>query len=207
MSAAGAAVQAFGNPLGFGRRPAVLVIDLCRAFTDPARPLGCDCAGVIAATNRVTDAARGAGLGVLYSTVRYDAPDFSDAGIWGRKIAGHTDLAGNGDGPELDPRLHVRAGEPLLVKKYASCFFGTDLASRLVAAGVDTLVICGVTTSGCVRATAVDAIQSGFRPIVAAEAVGDRWSDAHDQSLRDLAAKYADVLPADEIAARLAAWR
>lgn len=191
--------QTFGNSIGFGNRPAVLVIDLCRAFTDPGRPLGTDCTGVIAQTRRILQAAREAGHPVIFSTVRYDSPDFSDAGIWGRKIGGHTDLGAQGDGPEIDPRLQMDPTDTLLVKKYASCFFGTDLASRLVSQGVDTLVICGVTTSGCVRASAVDAIQHGFRPIVVPEAVGDRWPDAHDQSLRDLAAKYADLMGTDAV--------
>lgn len=185
--------QIFGNNLGFGDRPAVLVIDLCLAFTDPMRPLGTDCSTVIDNSNRIVRAARRAGHPVIFSTVRYDSPDFSDAGLWGRKIGGHTDLGAAGNGSELDPRLEIADEDGLLVKKYASCFFGTDLCSRLVSGRVDTLVICGVTTSGCVRASAVDAIQSGFRPIVVSDAVGDRWRDAHDQSLRDVAAKYADV--------------
>lgn len=191
--------RTFGNSIGFGSRPAVLVIDLCRAFTDPRRPLGVDCTAVIAQTNRILRAARDAGHPAIFSTVRYDSPDFSDAGIWGRKIGGHTDLGARGDGPEIDPRLEMAPADTLLVKKYASCFFGTDLASRLVSRGVDTLVICGVTTSGCVRASTVDAIQHGFRPIVVPEAVGDRWPDAHDQSLRDMAAKYADLAGADAV--------
>ena len=195
--------QVFSNSLGFGERPAVLVIDLCQAFTDPARPLGTDCSSIIAHSNRIMRAARRSGHPVIVSTVRYDSPDFSDAGLWGRKIGGHTDLGADGDGWQFDPRLEVEASDGRLVKKYASCFFGTDLASRLVAARVDTLIICGVTTSGCVRASAVDAIQCGFRPVVVREAVGDRWADAHDQSLRDLAAKYADVGDADAVEAYL----
>jgi len=196
--------QVFGNSLGFGDRPAVLVIDLCRAFTDPERPLGVDCTSVIEQSNRMVRAAHRSGHPVIFSTVRYDSPDFSDAGLWGRKIGGHTDLGAGGDGSEIDQRLAFDEKDGLLVKKYASCFFGTDLSSRLVSAGVDTLIICGVTTSGCVRASAVDAIQSGFRPIVVSDAVGDRWQDAHDQSLRDLAAKYADVTDAAAVEEYLA---
>jgi len=108
--------------------------------------------------------------------------------------------------PEVDQddRLGRHEGESILVKKYASAFFGTDLLSRLNALRVDTLVIVGCTTSGCVRATAVDAIQNGLRPIVVREAVGDRDPAAHQQSLRDLQAKYADVVSADAVLARLA---
>jgi len=195
--------QVFANRLGFGVRPAVLVVDLCRAFTDPDRPLGTECTSIIEQVNRIVRAARRSDRPVIFSTVRYDRPDFADAGIWGRKIGGHTDLGAAGDGWQFDPRLETGQGDSWLVKKYASCFFGTDLGSRLVADGVDTLVICGVTTSGCVRASAVDAIQHGFRPVVVRDAVGDRWQDAHDQSLRDLAAKYADVSDAAEVEGQL----
>ena len=99
---------------------------------------------------------------------------------------------------EVDKRLDMQPTDSLLVKKYASCFFGTDLASRLMNLHADTLIITGCTTSGCVRATAVDAVQNGFRPMVVKEAVGDRSAAAHEQSLFDLNAKYADVVGLDE---------
>ena len=99
---------------------------------------------------------------------------------------------------EIDPRLDFRQSDSLLVKKYASCFFGTDLISRLLSRRVDTVIIVGCTTSGCVRATAVDAVQTGLRPMVVREAVGDRSAAAHEQSLFDLDAKYADVVSLDE---------
>ena len=99
---------------------------------------------------------------------------------------------------KVDPRLDRRSDDSLLVKRYASCFFGTDLVPRLTSRHVDTLVITGCTTSGCVRATAVDAVQNGFRPMVVREAVGDRSVAAHEQSLFDLNAKYADVVSLDE---------
>ncbi|MEX0407282.1 isochorismatase family protein [Aquibium sp. LZ166] len=189
----------FGRQLGFGKRAALLVIDLTRAFTEPGRPLASDVRSVIAAANRLIDKAHERGQPVIFTTVFYDAPDFSDAGTWALKIGGQDDLRAGSNGSEIDPRLHRVKGDSLLVKKYASCFFGTDLSSRLTSLGVDTLVVCGVSTSGCVRATVVDAIQSGFRPIVAEEAVGDRWPEAHRQSLADLQAKYADVLPIDTV--------
>ena len=102
---------------------------------------------------------------------------------------------------ELDQRLQRMPSEGWLVKKYASCFFGTDLSSRLLSQGIDTLLIAGCTTSGCVRATAVDALQTGFRAMVVRECVGDRSKSAHDQSLFDLHAKYADVVGLDETCA------
>ncbi len=104
---------------------------------------------------------------------------------------------GDTDGGEVDPRLDMRSTDSLLVKKYASCFFGTDLVSRLVSRRIDTLIITGCTTSGCVRATAVDALQTGLRPMVVRDAVGDRSVAAHEQSLFDLNAKYADVVSLD----------
>ena len=109
------------------------------------------------------------------------------------------------DGVALDARLERGPRDSILVKKYASCFFGTDLASRLTSRRIDTLVLAGCTTSGCVRATAVDALQHGFRPIVVKEAVGDRSRRAHEQSLFDLQAKYADVVSLDETLPRLRA--
>lgn len=195
----------FGNTLGFGRRTAVLVVDLTRAFTEAGRPLASDCTLVIDNTNKIVDAAHDNGQMVIFTTVHYDAPDFSDGGLWGRKIAGQHDLRTGSDGSEIDPRLRRSAEDAVLVKKYASCFFGTDLGSRLTSQGIDTIAITGVSTSGCIRATAVDAIQYGFRPIVAAEAVGDRWKEAHRQSLSDIQAKYGDVQSVDEVIKGLSA--
>jgi nicotinamidase-related amidase len=107
----------------------------------------------------------------------------------------------------LDERVHRDPGDPILVKKYASCFFGTDLVSRLQARRIDTLVLTGCTTSGCVRASTVDAIQYGFRPIVVREAVGDRSQPAHEQSLFDIQAKYGDVMSVDRVLDALAGSR
>lgn len=196
------AQRGFGLTMGFGQKAALLVIDLIRGFTDPDRPLGAELAAQIDATNLLIEDAGNRGEPVLFTTVRYDEADLSDAGIWPLKQSGLVSLASDTDGAELDPRLKRVKGDQLIVKKYASSFFGTDLSSRLVAAGVDTLIITGCTTSGCVRATAVDALQSGFRPIVVREAVGDRSQAAHEQSLFDLQAKYADVKTISEVLSR-----
>jgi nicotinamidase-related amidase len=193
----------WGRRIGFGHAPLVLVVDLARAFTEPPRPLASDVSDVIGASNRLIDVARENGHPVLFTTVGYDNDDLSDAGLWARKIGGQSDLRLGSDGVVIDPRVHVQARDPVLVKKYASCFFGTDLTSRLNASGIDTVVICGVSTSGCIRATAVDAIQSGFRPIVVREAVGDRWQAAHEQSLLDMDAKYADIVALEQALAAL----
>jgi maleamate amidohydrolase len=196
--------RGLARELGFGRRPAVLAIDLVNGFTDPKLPLGADLDAVVEQARRVLDQARGAGVPILFTTVAYDDTDLADAGLWAIKVPASATLRAGTPEVELDARLGRRADESVLVKKYASAFFGTDLVSRLNARGVDTLVIVGCTTSGCVRASAVDAIQTGFRPIVVREAVGDRDQGAHEQSLLDLQAKYADVLPVDSVLAHLA---
>jgi nicotinamidase-related amidase len=130
---------------------------------------------------------------VFFSACTYDDPEFRDAGVWINKIQGLDTLGSWTENAKIDDRLDVRKGDTVFHKRYASCFFGTDLFSRLTAQRIDTLILTGCTTSGCVRATAVDSCQYGFRPIVVREAVGDRSKAAHDQSLFDLDAKYADV--------------
>ncbi len=197
------ASRGFGLTMGFGRDPAVLVVDFLRAFTDPERTLGSNLDREIVAANRVLGAAHERGVPVLFSAVSYDDAELRDAGIWTLKQGGSVTLRAGTDGVQVDPRLDFGARDSLLVKKYASCFFGTDLASRLTTHRIDTLIIVGCTTSGCVRATAVDALQHGFRPMVVREAVGDRSRAAHEQSLFDLQAKYADVVSLDETVAYL----
>jgi maleamate amidohydrolase len=190
--------------LAFGDRPAVLAVDLVNAFTDPRLPLGSDLDAVVEQARRVLDEGRRAGMPVLFTTVAYEDADLADAGLWAVKIPASATLRAGSREVELDGRLGRREDESVLVKKYASAFFGTDLVRRLTALRVDTLVIVGCTTSGCVRATAVDAIQNGFRPMVVREAVGDRDPAAHEQSLLDLQAKYAEVMSADSVLAHLA---
>ncbi|SLN66041.1 Maleamate amidohydrolase [Roseivivax jejudonensis] len=199
-----ASTDGFGNDMGWGARPLLLVIDVTRAFTEADRPLGSDGTALVSAVNRLVGAARSGGVPIMFTRVAYDRPDLSDAGLWARKIGTLGDLVDGGAGVEMDPRLDCTPTDPVLTKKYASCFFGTDLASRLTSAGIDTLVVAGLSTSGCVRATVVDAIQLGFRPIVVEDAVADRWQDAHRQSLADMAAKYADLTSVDAAVERLA---
>lgn len=193
--------RGFGLTIGYGHRPAVLVIDMIRAFTNPDAMLGANLDSQIKATQNLLKSARSRSLPVIFSTVSYDDVDLKDAGIWALKQRGVMNLRAGTAEVELDPRLHRMSSEGWLVKKYASCFFGTDLTSRLLSQGVDTLLIAGCTTSGCVRATAVDALQTGFRAMVIRECVGDRSKNAHDQSLFDLHAKYADVVGLGETCA------
>jgi nicotinamidase-related amidase len=193
------AARGFGRLLGYGERPAIVVIDLIRAFTDPSSPLGADLSEQLSSTRRLIEAGRTAGVPIYYTTVSYDDQNLEDAGTWALKIGPLTTLRAGTPEVEVDPALGRLDGESIITKKYASAFFGTDLMSRLNARRVDTLVITGCTTSGCVRATAVDAIQNGLRPIVPAEAVGDRSEAAHRQSLEDLRAKYADVVSVEDV--------
>jgi maleamate amidohydrolase len=190
--------RGFGQKLGFGLRPALLVVDMVRAFTNPEMPLGANLESQIAAIQPLLRIAHDQQAPVIFSTVAYEDEHLRDAGIFGRKQKGSTTLRAGTESVEVDPRLEFRKGDSLLVKKYASCFFGTDLVSRLLTRQVDTLIITGCTTSGCVRASAVDACQIGFRPMVVREAVGDRSRSAHEQSLFDLNAKYADVVSLEE---------
>jgi maleamate amidohydrolase len=189
--------RGFGMTIGFGRRPALLVIDMVNAFTDPGMPLGSDLDSVVAELTALLDAAREAGIPVLYTTVGFQE-NLVDAGVWFRKQKALTTLMLGTPAVEVDPRLKPAPGDQVILKKYASAFFGTDLGSRLTSAGVDTLLITGCTTSGCVRASAVDALQLGYRPMVVREAVGDRSPAAHDQALFDLRQKYADVVGVGE---------
>src|SRR5262249_41727100 len=190
--------RGFGLKIGFGERPALLVIDMLRAFTNPQMMLGANLDKEIEAIEPLLALAHERDIPVIFSTVIYSDADLKDAGIWALKQKGVVTLKGGSEGVKIDPRLDFRKTDSLLVKKYASCFFGTDLVSRLLSRRVDTLIIVGCTTSGCVRATAVDAVQTGLRPMVVREAVGDRSAAAHEQSLFDLNAKYADVVSLDE---------
>ena len=190
--------RGFGIKIGFGERPALIVIDMLKGFTDPNMPLGASLDSQIEAQQPLIAIAHQRDIPVIYSTVIYNDRDFKDAGLWAIKMKGTLTLKAGSPAVEIDPRLDMRPNDSLLVKKYASCFFGTDLVPRLMNQRVDTLIITGCTTSGCVRATAVDAVQNGFRPMVVREAVGDRSTAAHEQSLFDLNAKYADVVGLDE---------
>ena len=190
--------RGFGQKLGFGETPVLLVVDIANAFTDPASPLGSDLDAQVEESNRLIDAAHDSRVPVIFTTVWYEEEGERDGGLFARKQRGAKHLRAGTKAVELDARLHRGPKDALLVKKYASCFFGTDLVPRLLSHGADTLIICGCSTSGCVRATAVDACQNGFRPMVVREAVGDRSKAAHEQSLFDLHTRYADVVGIDE---------
>jgi maleamate amidohydrolase len=180
--------------IGPGRSPAILVVDFSRAFTEgPSAFPGGDFSEQITQTRRLLDVARGRAL-VLFTTIAYPS-DQPVAGFWGVKVPWLSHCTLGDPMVDIDPRLGRRDDEPVIVKQYPSAFFGTDLHARLQAGAVDTLVIAGCTTSVCVRATTLDAMQYGYRPMVAAEAVGDFQADLHALHLKDLDARYADVMP------------
>ena len=188
-------MEGFGGRGGFGRRPALVVIDMTLGFTDPQSPLACDLEGPISEIRKLLTAARRAEVPIVFTTVAYRESDRLTAAAFIAKVPALLTLQAGTRWAEIDPRIAPEETEPVLNKLFASGFFGTGLSSLLTAAGVDTLIITGASTSGCVRATAVDALQYGFRPVVPREAVGDRNPEAHKANLYDIDAKYGDVVP------------
>ena len=184
----------FHGKAGFGARPALIVIDVNVGFTDPESPLVCELEDVVGAIGQLLEASRKAQIPVVYTTVEYSEGDQVAAKAFIDKIPVLTTLAAGSRWVEIDPRIAPGPGEPVLKKLFASSFFGTPLQALLTAHDVDTLIVTGASTSGCVRATVVDAIQHAFRPVVPREAVGDRNADAHEANLYDIEAKYGDVV-------------
>ncbi|GAA3203211.1 isochorismatase family protein [Actinocorallia longicatena] len=184
----------FGGTLAFGRRPAVLVVDVALAYLEPDSPLYAGVEDAVAASATLVAAARESGVPVVFTRVEYQ-PGGADGGLFHRKVPALAAFeAGNPlGGFPADPA--PLPGEVVVVKQYASAFFGTSLAATLTATGVDSLLICGLSTSGCVRATAVDALQHGFVPYVVEDACGDRDARPHEAALFDLRHKYGEVVP------------
>ena len=178
-----------------GRRPALLVVDFVRAYLTPGSPLSAGVEAAHEACRKLLAAAREVRIPVIHTNVVYQ-PGGNDGGVFFRKLPAlscferglHPELAAFGEG------LEPADGETVISKQYASAFFATSLASTLTSLGVDTVLIAGVSTSGCVRATAVDACQHGFIPLVVRDAVGDRHLAPHESSLYDLQTKYAEVI-------------
>ena len=178
-----------------GQRPALLVVDFVQAYLEPGSPLYAGVEDARAAAARLLGRAREAGVPVMHTNVSYQ-PGGADGGVFFRKLPALASFE-RGRHPELAAfaaGLEPLPGEPVFTKQYASAFFGTRLAEALHKLGIDTLLIAGLSTSGCVRASAVDACQHGFVPLVVREAVGDRHPAPHEASLFDLQAKYAEVI-------------
>jgi nicotinamidase-related amidase len=192
--------EGFGQRAGgVGRRPALVIIDVNNGFTDPDSPLVCELDDTVEAIRRLLDAARRAEAPVVYTTVSYGEGDRVTAKAFIDKVPVLLTLEAGSRWVEIDERIAPRPGEPVLNKLFASAFFGTPLASMLASHGCDSVIVTGASTSGCVRATVVDVLQHGYRPVVPREAVGDRNPAAHDAALYDIDLKYGDVVSLDEV--------
>lgn len=187
------------NRLGFGRKTALIVIDLLQGYTLKGAPLFAP--GVVKAVREMPELlklARQKKMPIIHTRVFYNPSDFIDGGVWIRKAPVLKSLVPGNKYAQFCKGVEPGKGELVIVKNYASAFFGTSLAATLTAAGIDTLMITGCTTSGCIRASAVDAVQNGFRPIVVRECVGDRHDGPHEANLFDINAKYGDVISKTE---------
>jgi nicotinamidase-related amidase len=189
--------------MGFGERLALLVVDFTHGFTDPESPIGSDMTPAVEATRELIRDARAAGLPIFFTIHGY-RPDLADVGVWGRKFPSLRHLKVGTRWTELDDRLGAQDEDVVFVKQYPSAFFGTVLVSMLNTAGIDTVVVAGTTTSGCIRASVVDAVQYGFRAFVAEDCVADRAQAPHEANLFDLRMKYADVGPSSVVRDHLA---
>ncbi|EMF8145504.1 N-carbamoylsarcosine amidohydrolase [Serratia marcescens] len=185
----------WGQRIGFGRRPALLAIDFMQAYTTEGAPLFAP--GVVSAVEESREllaCARRTGIPVIHTHIRYHAGHFADGGLWVKKAPVMKDMVAGNPLAAFCPPVAPLADEVVLCKQYASAFFGTALAPLLVAQGIDTLLMIGCSTSGCIRASAVDAVQHGFRAMVVRECVGDRHPGPHEANLFDIDSKYGDVV-------------
>ena len=187
-----------GQSVTLGARPAVLVVDFSRGFTDPESTMGSELTREVEATNRLLAAAREREIPVVFTTIGFE-PNLKDGSLWLEKAPGLGELIIGSKWVEIDPRLERRDEETVILKKGASAFFGTNLPSILVSQGVDTIIMCGATTSGCIRATAIDLLQYGYPTLVPRECVGDRAQAPHEANLVDIQAKYADVVSVEDV--------
>jgi maleamate amidohydrolase len=200
-------VGVFDGTVGFGTKPALVIIDFTLAYTTPGSAFFGE--GVVRAvrdTVPLLAAARAAGIPVIHTKVMYHASG-ADGGWFVRKVPALRKLVPGEPLAEIDPAVAPLPSEVVIVKQYPSPFFGTPLAPMLATLGVDTLILAGCSTSGCVRAGALDGVQHGYRVIVPRECVGDRHDGPHDANLFDINAKYGDVLGRDEVIAYLAGLR
>lgn len=188
----------FGGRLGFGEKPALVLVDFIMAYYEPDAPLYAGVEQETEVAAGLLDAARKAGIPVIFTKVEYEAGD-DEAALFLRKVKPLNDLVAGGPLSQIHPSLTPQEGEQVLTKKFASAFFGTSLADVLRERGCDTLLITGLTTSGCVRATALDTLQNGFVPVVVEDACGDRDPAVQAANLFDLGAKYADIVKAGEV--------
>lgn len=193
----------FAGRVGWGERPAILVIDMAGAWADPNEQLGTDLASVSDNIVRILAAGREAGVPIIFTTMAWD-PSLSEIGEVVRRKTPHSERMLHGtDRVALRPEMGRRPNEALVVKPWASAFFGTYVDAMLISAKADTVIVVGCSTSGCIRATAESAFNRGFHVIVPAEAVGDRCASAHEANLFDIDARYGDVVSAKGVVERL----
>ena len=190
--------KGFMNRSGYGTKPALLVVDFIYGFTDPTTPLGGDFSKELAVTADLLETFRAAQLPIVYTTIAYE-PGFEDGGVFVKKVPSLKILEVGSKMVEVDNRIRPRPDEYVALKKYASAFFDTDVDAYLKARSVDTIIMTGCTTSGCIRASAIDSMQYGYLTVVVEEGVGDRAQGPHDANLFDIDAKYGDVVSVDEV--------
>ena len=183
----------FGGKLPFGKTPALVIIDVVMAYLDPKSPLYAGVEGALASCERLVAAAREAGVPVIFTNVVYQGGG-ADGGMFYRKVPALKAFSRGSPMGAFPPSLQPLPDELIVTKQYPSAFFGTSLAATLTAMGVDTVVLGGFSTSGCVRASALDAVQNGFAPFVVAEASGDRHEKPHEANLFDIQAKIGEVV-------------
>jgi maleamate amidohydrolase len=189
----------WGQRIGFGQKAALLMIDFMRGYTNEGAPLYAP--GVVSAVAQSVEllaSARHHGIPVVHTNIRYHPGHFADGGIWVKKAPVMKDMVEGNPLAAFCEKVLPQADEVVISKQYASAFFGSSLASMLHAQGIDTVVLAGCSTSGCIRATAVDAVQHGFRTIVVRECVGDRHPAPHEANLFDIDSKYGDVVSKQE---------
>lgn len=187
----------FDGHLVFGAHPALLIVDFVMAYLDKASPLYASAEDALASNARLLAKARSAAIPVIFTNVIYQ-PDGADGGLFYKKIPALSVFVKGSPLGAFPPSLTPNSDEAIISKQFASAFFGTSLASILRSINIDTLIITGMSTSGCVRATALDALQHGFAPFVVRDACGDRHQMPHEASLFDLQAKYAEVISEHE---------
>ena len=190
--------KGFMNRSGYGTKPALLVVDFIYGFTDPTTPLGGDFSKELAVTADLLETFRAAQLPIVYTTIAYE-PGFEDGGVFVKKVPSLKILEVGSKMGDVDNRIRPRPDEYVALKKYASAFFNTDIDAYLKARSVDTIIMTGCTTSGCIRASAIDSMQYGYLTVVVEEGVGDRAQGPHDANLFDIDAKYGDVVSVDEV--------
>ena len=194
----------FGMPLKPGKKPALVMVDFVRAYFEPGAQLYMGLDDCLHSAARILKAARDAGILVIHTQVAFSQGGV-DGGHFFKKVGALKNFVGQTYLGEIMPEVAPLPSEPIIVKQYASAFFGTSLSSTLSASDIDTLIITGVSTSGCIRATVVDTIQHGFIPIVPREAVGDRDDAPHEANLFDIQQKYGEVLSEHDVVSYLAA--